>query len=1682
MNKMKIPTIIIISILLVILVGSFALAKTMGEVKYLDSEGKIKISTLKELFGGFSNVYCVEHYQRMSGGTYSKMATIEIDGKYTKITVPGQAEPIFEGNNSYSNKIAAAVHLDTLEDIENYDGLWNSGRWYSAGQLVVWELWGSWRNELNDAAKNIIKPCTQDSTYNQTILNNAVKVVEEYAAENTYKATIHYLGISPEDSSSQQSTSQKLILVEETIAPPKVDIPVKKVWVDDEDRDGIRPDSIQVKLLANGEEVKDSKGNLLTITLNDKNNWRGEFTGLDEQDSEGKNIVYTVEEVGEKSGYIISYGEDTTTDPVTKIITNTHEPEKVRFEIVKDWQDDDNRDGLRDNEVQVKFFANDTLINTIKLNESNNWKYETGELDKYSDGKEINYEFDEITVEGYEDSINITKVSTTEGVTTYKVTVVNKHTPEVIEIPVEKDWDDDNDRDGKRPTEIEVTLKYANGEKVTTDASGNQIENPVKLNESNGWKHIFTNLNKYENQGKLIQYNIEETPIEDERKYEEPVINGDKTTGYIITNTHVPERTKIKVVKEWNDMDDLDEYRPDSITLKLLANGQPAQNDKGEDVSTIVLNAPNEFANTWEYVVTDLFKYENGEEIQYTIVEENVPEHYVKGEMQKEVSTDETGMQIITLKITNTHEPNYDGYIEITGKVWLDRPDGKGNNINGIMDEDENGLSGKKVTLRDSQGNQFDVTSTTTTGKDGTYIIRVNYDNSKDVYKLYDDVDTVRTKLKTAYVEFEYDGMKYTTVATATTGADTSKAKEDESKRNQFDAAHDTVVPENLDDPNTQHPDKWTDKDMIAKTEGVISFENYSDKTTETRKEVLKYCYGNGTYIRTNPEGAWNEILPGTNAYLACTSGNGHKITEYDINVEIIQNVNLGLFEREQPDVAIFSDLSKVVVTMNGQQYTYLYNVRSNENNNVGLQVKFENKDTYTYRRPVNPADIAYVNQEGNGNAMTVEVTYEVRVGNLSTTLPMTVHNIINSYDSRYTLKNEGWTSTPGSQFSQAKYNGDLNIKLEPLTESDVIELTYSVSAEAIKSLLNEEATLNNAVEIESFSTAYGANTLYAEQRTGGRTNQPYAGYDYDSHPGNAGISINNEGRLEAKYPEDDTDIAPSFVLCKDSDTTPNDPSNELRYKVLSGNIWEDSDFNTEDNERLGDGNKGRDEKNLENVKVELYKVNNDNTISEEPATLYKVNDDGSISEKSAVTFSDEHGNYSFGNNGVDRYIIKFTYGEGIDGTKTSSINGLNVNARNYKSTIISSNDENKVLYDIFKNGTIDDEWHLKTQKGYSIALDDMQKRIAIEDLQYSNFSDAIFMTAYSKPFKMQVEFDDSSEKTSSVGADGETTFDNELNIFDFGIIERAREDIFVEKTIDFVKVTLANGQVLIEGNPNDTATQLNYVKGIGFGREINTGKQARESLAKRMVIEIDAELIQQAQLNMRYLITVTNNSEVDYDYYVDGQIKTEYYYFGTNSENSPKITSSVNKLIDYIDTDYNFNWEYSDNWKETTVAELTVDGEELVSEATANSFNRYKAYTTEMFSEVGPGESKSDYAFASKLLANKDENRYENHIEILQIDAKTARTTGADEDKNTIQKQYKPGNYIPSLDKRVKNDNVNNEQPGLHEQDDDRVEVVITPPTGATKYITIYIIAGLAGLIVISLGVIFIKKKVLTK
>ena len=62
-----------------------------------------------------------------------------------------------------------------------------------------------------------------------------------------------------------------------------------KQWLDDNDNDGIRPESITVRLLKNGKETGQ------TLVLNEGNQWQGQFTDLAKYE-DGKKIDYTIAE------------------------------------------------------------------------------------------------------------------------------------------------------------------------------------------------------------------------------------------------------------------------------------------------------------------------------------------------------------------------------------------------------------------------------------------------------------------------------------------------------------------------------------------------------------------------------------------------------------------------------------------------------------------------------------------------------------------------------------------------------------------------------------------------------------------------------------------------------------------------------------------------------------------------------------------------------------------------------------------------------------------------------------------------------------------------------------------------------------------------------------------------------------------------------------------------------------------------------------------------------------------------------------------------------------------------------------------------------------------------------------------------------------------------------------------
>ena len=92
----------------------------------------------------------------------------------------------------------------------------------------------------------------------------------------------------------------------------------------------------------------------------------------------------------------------------------------------------------------------------------------------------------------------------------------------------------------------------------------------------------------------------------------ENIVKGYSTDikGYDIENNCTPKKTSVTVTKRWNDSNDKDKIRPDSIKVQLYANGEK----KGEAVQ---LKAENKWSYTWK----DLPQKENGKDIKYTVKE-----------------------------------------------------------------------------------------------------------------------------------------------------------------------------------------------------------------------------------------------------------------------------------------------------------------------------------------------------------------------------------------------------------------------------------------------------------------------------------------------------------------------------------------------------------------------------------------------------------------------------------------------------------------------------------------------------------------------------------------------------------------------------------------------------------------------------------------------------------------------------------------------------------------------------------------------------------------------------------------------------------------------------------------------------------------------------------------------------
>jgi len=148
------------------------------------------------------------------------------------------------------------------------------------------------------------------------------------------------------------------LTVTNTYTPGTTERTVTKVWADNNNQDGLRTDvTLKLTATAGGSEVDwadlvsasasgtqmDADGE---VTLSGGSHT---FDNLPEK-YQGKDVVYTVDEVTIPSGYT------KTVDQATLTVTNTHTPGTTERTVTKVWADNDNQDGLR-TDVTLKLTA-----------------------------------------------------------------------------------------------------------------------------------------------------------------------------------------------------------------------------------------------------------------------------------------------------------------------------------------------------------------------------------------------------------------------------------------------------------------------------------------------------------------------------------------------------------------------------------------------------------------------------------------------------------------------------------------------------------------------------------------------------------------------------------------------------------------------------------------------------------------------------------------------------------------------------------------------------------------------------------------------------------------------------------------------------------------------------------------------------------------------------------------------------------------------------------------------------------------------------------------------------------------------------------------------------------------------------------------------------------------------------
>ena len=628
-----------------------------------------------------------------------------------------------------------------------------------------------------------------------------------------------------------------------------------------------------------------------------------------------------------------------------------------------------------------------------------------------------------------------------------------------------------------------------------------------------------------------------------------------------------------------------------------------------------------------------------------------------------------------------------------------------------------------------------------------------------------------------------------------------------------------------------------------------------------------------------------------------------------------------------------------------------------------------------------------------------------------------------------------------------------------------------------------QELEVLNLAEINGYKTEYG---LIDKDSTPGNFN--ISGIAQDKFTTNGIVEYVTNNNMIKTY-EDDTDRAPAYVFTKQE------------ARTLEGYVFEDytddsetihtNDVRQSDGKINIDKNNRQSDKPIKGVIVQLVEMKNDQQ---------------GIIRATSVTNDD--GWYGFIGFVPGNYIINYIYGaDDATAMRTDSLinqgqNKTSYNGQDYQSTLYNAK-PNSYWYKTADgvNDAKDDDTRKQKVINYAVKakyeenaqdlaivnhkaevfnsyLPEQPEHIKQNSGLHKQLIDELEKMTYRNAYTETMAIDMEYEAPVVEGNKAQQEYTHKITGVDFGVVERPRSELVIDQDVKHIKVTASDG-VTVLFDTDKATNNLQWISGKEPQDKIRKmlykgGKITDYDKNELLNVIMDEELIDGATLEVTYGIKITNNGEQDGD-----------------------ATTRAKNIINYVSNNLTFDASENPNWEVVPLNKVQTNNNSTWVHQPIKNLREYEQETfldlsnqavilkakdeSPLLKALAPKQSTDEVELKLKKKMStegaSDNLTYTNMTEIVEIENTVGRYDhGATPGNQDIH--FEPQEHDTSGASYYHLDDQYPDKPtGEIPPQDGRI--IVTPPTGSTH---IYYFIGMAGAIILAVGIYLIKKFVLDK